>query len=178
MKIDVFRCDHTQKIFFGRDEYRLHLRDLAEERIAKKKSKKAKEYVRSLYSGLRKCSNFPEIANWIEQHAQELREAAVRDRRDRLALRAPFYLKDVRFQQMQRTRCPVNLQKTGWRGTIYFEMHNGPSFDIIRNLPIETGSGSGAFNKYGMEVYFWDDDWPSMAVMHRMQETAHLVNPA
>jgi hypothetical protein len=181
MKIEVFRCDHTRRVFFGLDEYRLHLRELAAKRIAEKKHKEAIRRVLALRPELSKCSTFPSIASWIEEHAQELREAGTRAT-DRADLKKPFHLKSVNFEIMRRDYLSVGSggeKREGWgfRGTITFTMKNGPSFDIIKCLPVRTGSGSGNSHtgNHQMEVYLFDDDWPSLAGMHRMEETAHLV---
>lgn len=181
MKIDVYQCDHTHKILFGRDEYRAHLRELAAKKIAEKKYVKAKHHLRSLLPELRKCSTFPAIASWIEEHALELRDAGT-DPRFKERSEEPFSLDSVQFSMRRMEDMSVGWgqdkrQGSGWRGRIEFRMMNGPSFDILRSLPFKTGTGSGnSFTGgYGMEVYFFDEDWPSLAVMHRMEDTAHLV---
>lgn len=181
MKIDVYQCDHTHKILFGRDEYRVHLRELAAKKIAEKKYVKAKHHLRSLLPELRKCSTFPAIASWIEEHALELREAATDPRHGRRS-EEPFSLKSVKFTMTRAEYMSAGWghdkqDGSGWSGNIQFVMQNGPSFDILRLLPIKTGSGGGnSFTGgYRMEVYFFDEDWPSLAVMHRMEDTAHLV---
>lgn len=176
-RIEVFECDHTGKIFYGIHRYRAHLRQLAGDRIQKRKTKKAQAERATKALELKKCSSFEQIAKWIVDNADLLRRASLRDDAWRRFEEKPFSLTEVEFYEMHWKSDIYTNERghgSGFKGRMYFKLHGHSMFELFDGLIFETGSGSGNSHtgNHGYEVYFYDEDWPLLRLIHEVGKVA------
>lgn len=186
--VQAWQCPRTKKLFADRGSYLAHLRREARAEALVKKINAAKRERQKFLAGIKDCSSFEAIAEWVVANSEKLLLGTLREPPRRNA-RLP-YISVVKFENMRwgdrisnTHSCPRDGVTNwgsdpakprgypGWSGRLIFEAHNHDSFfnDPFRELDIHKGSGGGG-NPYRYDVKLFESDWPVMGFMRRAME--------
>lgn len=186
--VQAWQCPHTGKLFAQRDDYVDHLRREARARTLRRKISAAKLQRQKFIAGIKDCSSFEDIAEWVVANSEQLLLSKW-DKPPRRNAKLP-YISMMKFEDMRWGDCISNSHSCprngitnwegepskprgypGWSGRISFDVHNFDTFYSmpLRDLDIHTGSGGGG-NPYRYCVKLFEYDWPVMAFMRRALE--------
>lgn len=192
--ISAWKCPRTAKLFEGEEPYREHLRKLAAKSIVDRRVRRHIETLDEQFATMRKAITIPAIVDWIEDNAELFWiNSAIRNGNRRGPIDPTgFILRDVRLdvswsEHISNSHSAPFGKKTNWgrrdkglpdgypgfRGSFAFEMQEPKNRHHIsydwRNTGINTGTGGGGSNgRYRYDVVLWADDWPSLAVAHKL----------
>ncbi|MCX7595653.1 MAG: hypothetical protein N2235_18225 [Fischerella sp.] len=74
---------------------------------------------------------------------------------------------------------PAPVGYPGWQGRLKFELTENnivSGSDFFDKTGINTGTGSGASNKYEYDVTLFDDDWPAMISLQHKLRMANVLS--
>jgi hypothetical protein len=163
MKVEVYKCPDTGRLFETKEKYDKHRKKLGSENFRKGK-----------------------VVHKVDLNTFRLTATSIQDFRDKVfsyidSLQGPTRNKlvDLQFESLRfgnvgishsapigtRTRWGTNETALGWGGEIKLVFEGGGSHDVWRQIPgINTGSGGGGINdaryflRYDLRLYL--DDFP------------------
>lgn len=185
----AWQCPRTSKLFAAKDDYQKHLAKLARKRQDERKLARLRAVFEEKCRDMRRCSEFEQIAAWIEANVAVL--AAQNEERERRRNADPVTIAEVAFAQMRwsdscsNTHCAplrdgvenwhrypnLPLGYPGWHGTLTFVLRHFEAFPstLFQDTGVFCGSGGGNGGRYRCEVTLFDADWPALRLMRKLR---------
>lgn len=193
MRIQVYKCRFTKKLFEKRGLFIRHLKKLRKEQRARREAKRFRLARIAFFANMRETvESFEDLEKFIIKNWKHFEENAVLNSWGvKVKGQKRFPVKKVKFVNIYWSnsvsnshRCPIG-GTTNWGGRkegaprgypgwsarleYEFDIPNGQSSsfprgsELFENTCINTGTGGGGGSTYGYHVEIFASDWPGLA---------------